>query len=498
MLNIPHNPDILTCLADLSSDEVFTPPGVANQMLDQLPKEIWSDDSVTFLDPVSKSGVFLREITKRLLDGLENKIPDIEQRLAHILKKQVFGIATTRLTSQISRRTLYCSKKANGKYSIVNFDDEEGNLRIFESVHFWADGKKCKYCGVSRDLYQRDKGLESYAYSFIHEDKPEELFNMKFDVIIGNPPYQMMDGGSGASAIPIYHKFVEAAKKLKPRFISMIIPSRWFAGGKGLNDFRDEMLSDTRVKYLNDFINAKECFPGVSLGGGVNYFLWERDYDGPCEVVNTKDGKQNSSTRKLNEYPIFIRNNIGIDIVNKVTANDFVSVEEFIKPRNVFGFVTKDRGSEDKINKGVQLHHSQGIGYVNQLDIPRGKDFVDMHKIMISSRTSEHAGEPDKSGQYRVLSTSLILPPKHICTDSYLMVGPFKNKKTTENFLNYMRTKFFRYLLSQATTGIQFTREKFRFIPKLDDYDVTDEELYSMFKLSKEETNEIETTIKVY
>jgi len=498
MLKIPHNPDILTCLADLSSDEVFTPPNIANKMLDSLPRDIWNDETATFLDPVSKSGVFLREITKRLLKGLETKIPDIEERLNHILKKQVFGIAITELTSKISRRTLYCSKVANGKYSIVNFDDEEGNLKLFKTQHFWADGSKCKYCGVSREIYQRDKGLESYSYSFIHEDKLEELFNMKFDVIIGNPPYQMMDGGSGASATPVYHKFIEAAKRLKPRFISMIIPSRWFAGGKGLNDFRDEMLADTRIKFLNDFENAKECFPNVSLGGGVNYFLWERDYDGLCEVINTKDGQTSSSDRKLDEHSIFIRSNIGIGVVNKVITQPFESVEEFIKPRNVFGFVTKDRGSDNKVNKSVHLHSSQGIGYVNQLDVLRGKDFVDQYKIMISSRTSEHAGEPDKSGQYRVLSTSKILPPKHICTDSYLMVGPFQDEGATNHFLGYMRTKFFRYLLSQATTGIQFTREKFRFIPKLQNYNLTDQALYKMFQLSNAEIKEIEDSIKEY
>lgn len=494
-----HNPDILNVLANLSGDEGFTSPEVANRMLDTLPEDIWTDDKIKFLDPAMKSGVFLREITNRLLDGLEEKIPDIQERLEHILKNQVYGVATTKLTSEISRRTLYCSKKANNKYSVVEFDSEDGNLKFFETEHFWANGKTCKYCGMSRDLYyNRGKEFEDYSYSFIHQDKPEELFDMKFDVIVGNPPYQLKDGGSGASAKPIYNKFVEAAKKLKPRFITMIIPSRWFAGGKGLNDFRDDMLKDTRIRYLNDYINAKECFPTVSLGGGVNYFLWDRDYSGECEVINTKDGKQTSTKRKLNEHPIFIRSNIGVGIINKVKSSSFESVEEYIKPRNVFGFVTKDRGSQSKANKPVQLHSSQGIGYVNQLDVLRGKEFVDKYKIMISSRTSEHAGEPDKSGQYRVLSTSKILPPKHVCTDSYLMVGPFDDEKQTEGFLNYMHTKFFRYVLSQAVTGIQFSKDKFRFVPKLKNYNITNEDLYQQYNLSKVEINEIEETIKDY
>lgn len=499
MLEIPHNPDILTCLADLSSDEVFTPPDIVNQMLDQLPEEIWSDESVTFLDPVSKSGVFLREITKRLLDGLEDKIPNIEKRLEHIFKKQVYGIATTRLTSQISRRTLYCSKTANGEYSIVNFNDEEGNLKMFESFHFWADGKKCKYCGVSRDLYQRDKGLESYAYSFIHEDKPEELFNMKFDVIVGNPPYQMNDGGAkGKSAMPIYNKFVDAAIKLKPRYLTMIIPSRWFAGGKGLDSFRESMLNDKRIKYINDYVNAKECFPAISLGGGVNYFLWERDYEGPCEVVNTKDGNQNTALRDLNEHPIFIRSNSGVSIISKVLIENFHSIQSLVQSRNIFGIQSKEVGSDSKINKSIHLHSSKGIGYMNKLDVLRGKDYIDAHKILISKVTSEHAGEPDKSGQYKVLSSSGLLPPKHICTDSYLMIGPFENEEESNDFLSYIRTKFVRYLLLQATTSINLSKDKFCFIPKLNDFDVTDEKLYSMFQLTKNEIDEIENTIKDY
>ncbi|MDB4673885.1 Eco57I restriction-modification methylase domain-containing protein [Flavobacteriaceae bacterium] len=497
MLNQVYNPDVLTCIANLSSDEVFTPPSVVNQMLDTLPKELWSDEKVTFLDPVSKSGVFLREITKRLIDGLDRKIPNLEERIEHILRNQVFGIGITELTSLISRRSLYCSKYANGKYSIVQFDDEQGNLKYFETEHTW-EGKSCKYCGVSKEIYDRGEELESYSYSFIHSENPKIFFNMKFDVIIGNPPYQMDDGGSGASAKPLYNKFIESSKKLNPRFISMIIPSRWFAGGKGLNDFRDDMLNDKRLKYINDYVNSKECFPGVSLGGGVNYFLWDKNYFGDCEVVNSKDGTQTTDFRPLNEFEIFVRSNTGVNIIRKVKKQNFVSIENFISTRNPFGFVTKDRGSKEKEGRSFTLHSSKGVGYVSLDEISKNRELTRKYKIMISSRTSEHAGVPDKTGRYRVLSSSKVLPPFHVCTDSYIIIGPFDNIEKTENFLSYLRTKFVRYLLSLATTGIQFTVEKFRFIPQLENYDVTDEFLYNKFELSESEIKEIEKTIKEY
>ena len=498
MFKVDYNPDVLSCLSNLSSDEVFTPPALANEILDLFPKQLWTKKETTFLDPVSKSGVFLREIAKRLIVGLEVEIPNIQKRVNHILKNQLFGIAITELTYLLSCRSLYCSKTANGKYSICNeFDNVSGNILFDKIQHTWKSGK-CEYCSASQELYDRNEELETHAYHFIHTEKPEELFNMKFDVIIGNPPYQMDDGGSGASAIPLYHKFIEKSKKLNPKYISMIIPSRWFAGGKGLNDFRDEMLNDKRLKYINDYVNAKECFPGVSLGGGVSYFLWDKNYSGLCEVVNTKDGKQNSSSRKLNELNIFVRSNIGIEIIRNVIASRFKSIEELVSTRNPFGFVTKDRGSNTKDGRSYSLHSSKGIGYVSKDEISKNWDLSKKYKIMISSRTSEHAGVPDKSGRYRVLSSSKVLPPFQVCTDSYIIIGPFEDQIKTELFLNYLRTKFVRYLLSLATTGIQFTVEKFRFIPQLDDYNVTNEFLYKKFNLSDSQIEEIEKTIKDY
>lgn len=348
-----YNPDVLSCLANLSNDEVFTPPEVANSMLDMLPQELFSDPNTKFLDPACKSGVFLREIAKRLLTGLEPILPDLQQRIDHIFHHQLYGIAITELTSLLSRRGVYCSKYPNSVYSVSRFDDAEGNIRYKRIPHRWKN-EKCLFCGAAQSQYDRDEMLETHAYELIHTTKPEDIFKMKFDVIISNPPYQLSDGGNNASATPIYQFFVEKAQKLNPRYLTMIIPSRWFSGGKGLDSFRDNMINDTRIRVLHDFLNASDCFgTGVEIKGGVCYFLWDRDDKGVCSVnTHSHEGIISNAKRylKIGDNDVFIRRNEAVSILEKVQNKAEPSFSEIVSSRKPFGLPTNFSGHAEKRN----------------------------------------------------------------------------------------------------------------------------------------------------
>lgn len=362
---INYNPDVLSCLANLSNDEVFTPPSIANAMLDMLPPHLFKNPETKFLDPVCKSGVFLREITKRLIEGLADKIPDLQERIDHILHKQVYGIAITELTSLLSRRTLYCTKYANSPYSVSKFDSVTGNIRYKTIPHTWKNGK-CIFCGASQGQYDREEYLETHAYEFIHIHKPQEIFKgMKFDVIIGNPPYQLSDGGYGISAMPIYDEFIIQSKKLNPKYISMIIPARWYAGGKGLEKFRNIMLNDNRIISIHDFPEAFECFPGVQIKGGVCFFLWDRDNPGECEVVTHKNGIASKPIKRpLLEKgcDTFIRYNEAINILHNIRKFKENNFEYLVSPRQPFGLPTNFHGFR---NGEIKIYENEGISYVD-------------------------------------------------------------------------------------------------------------------------------------
>ena len=493
LYNTMYNPDVLSCIANLSNDEVFTPPEVANAMLDLLPQELCSDPNTTFLDPGCKSGVFLREIAKRLLKGLEPIYPDLQERTDHIFKHQLYGIAITELTSHLSRRSLYCSKTANGNYSVVHFDTIDGNIRFKNNKHRWQKGR-CVFCGASQQEYDRADDLETHAYEMIHTTKPEEIFKMKFDVIIGNPPYQLSDGGNGASARPLYHMFVEQAKKLNPRYLTMIIPARWYSGGKGLDDFRKTMLNDTRIRRLIDYTDSKDLFPGVDIAGGICYFLWDREHPGICTYTNNYNGESTTIDKPLNEYSTFIRYPVADGIISKVKSLQERTMDTMVTTRKPFGLATNVL----PMTYGeLTLRYNKGTGPYTHSKITAGIDFIDKWKVMLSYLSAEHAGQPDKSGKFRVLSTMELLPPKHVCTETYLLAGCFDNELEANNLLFYLKTKFARFLVAQIAVSQHITKNSFAFVPVQDfSKQWTDMELYKKYSFSSDEIDFIESMIK--
>ncbi len=516
LFNAVYNPDVLSCLANLSNDEVFTPPNVVNQMLDMLPQELFRNPDTTFLDPACKTGVFLREIAKRLIDGLEPQIPELQERIDHIFHKQLYAIAITELTSLLSRRGVYCSKYPNSEFSVSKFDHAEGNIRYHKINHDWVGGK-CKYCNISQNtiLGSSDRGqsLESHAYEWIHTLKPEEIFNMKFDVIIGNPPYQLSDGGNQSSALPIYQKFIQQAKKLQPRYLSMIVPARWFTGGRGLDSFRDEMLTDDRIRVIHDFANSSDCFPGVEIKGGVCYFLWKRDDRGLCSVYEHIGKETTYAERPLLEdgMETFIRNEQAISILNKVRAKNENSFNEMLNGGRFFGFHTRIIW-DDKINGTIQtadgagtfpikanksqsfsvkVYIAHGECWIQKASILKNAQYVDQYKVIIP-----RSGNPGST----ILGKPKISEPGSCSSNTYVvaLLSESDNQKLlAENVVLYLTTNFLRFLVSLKTSTQDMPPKAYDFVPMQDFTEPwTDEKLYTKYGLTKDEIAFIESMVR--
>ncbi len=519
-----RNPDVLTCIANLSNDEVFTPPEFANRILDTLAEawaaenggaNIWADKTVRFLDPCTKSGVFLREITSRLTSGLADEIPNLEERVNHVLTKQVFGIGITYLTSMLARRSVYCSKHARGKHSIAKgFANDTGNIWFERFEHTWADGR-CAYCGASQTTLDRGDELETHAYAFIHTDdikaRVAELFggDMQFDVIIGNPPYQLSDEGFGTSAAPIYQHFVEQAKALEPRYLSMVIPSRWFAGGKGLDEFRESMLTDNRLRSIDDYLNASDVFPGVGLKGGVCFFLWDRDNPGPCRVTtHFKDEPPSTLTRQLLEegVDVFIRFNEGLSILGKVVAAENGGAKSLALPegkrfdrlvssRKPFGLETTFKGKVVKRASDVVVYQNGGTGYVARRSISTGTHLIDKWKVF-TGRAAPGTGNRD-TYPHRIISTPFVGEPGTISSETYLCIGPFDSRSQAESVLSYLSCRLTRFLILLHKPSQDTTRKVYSFVPTQDwKRRWTDEALYAKYGLSASEIAFIEKVVR--
>jgi len=507
-----RNPDVLTCIANLSNDEVFTPPELANQMLDSLTQawaednngaNLWEDRNVKFLDPCTKSGVFLREITTRLTNGLETKIPNLEERVEHILSKQVFGIGITKLTSLLARRSVYCSKNADGEHSIAkSLKSRDGKIWYERIDHTW-NGKKCIFCGSQKSILDRDLSLENYAYGFIHtndiKSRLNEIFGeeMQFDVIIGNPPYQMKGGAGGTSASSIYQLFVEQAKQLEPKYLSMVIPSRWLAGGRGLDEFRREMLNSNNLKRLIDYPVSKEVFPNVEVKGGICFFLWTGNHNDKCDVTVIRGEDSISSTRDLREFDVFVRDARAAEILRKVMQLGEDSITNILTPDTPFGVATNfENYHKTKTNRDIEIYYvksgKRNVAFVSRDIISKNIKLIDSWKLFVPEAGSDGGQKiPDS-----VLGKPWRASPGSICTQSFLAFF-VKNESELRSIESYYKSKFFRHLVSLRKVTQHALRSTYSWVP-LQSWDRvwTDKELYIKYKLTQSEIEYIESVIR--
>lgn len=487
-----HKPDILDCISHLSSDEVFTPPAIVNEMLDALPSHLWINPNIKFLDPSCKSGVFLREIAKRLMSGLASEIINEADRRAHIYKNMLYGISITSLTSLVSRRSLYYTKDASLETSVVEFDNPAGNIFYSRGNHVYERGK-CKYCKLPENSLDRGDHLENYAYWFIH-DISTEVFNVKFDVIIGNPPYQLQDAGDSTGASPIYQLFVQQAKKLQPKYISMIIPSRWFAGGKGLDEFRREMLEDKRISHLVDYHDAADCFPGVEIKGGVCYFLWNANHNGACEITPVFSGKRmESAIRSLDEFDVLIRHHSQAAVLRKILNKKEESIESIISTQKPFGLRTNFTEYKEKQFKGsILLYARDAQGWISRNLITQNIQWIDKWKVLISRSFNGGYKFP-----HQIINKPIVAAPGSVCTETYIVIGVFDDEESAKNLAIYARTKFFRFAVSFRKVSQDNPKDRFKYVPKLDfSRKWTDKDLYKRYNITEEEQVFINTLVK--
>lgn len=451
----------------------------------EVTEKVFKDPNTRILEINSKTGLYPLFMTysvfaERLQAYREThwsatEVPlEIQNQIwDEVLRNHIFVICKTEMAKSITKRTLrgFRQAKVNARYfeDLINKITNQPELfisKVTNGINYW-----------------KNNALEE---------------NMKFNAIVGNPPYQIMDGGgTGSSAVPVYNHFVNIAKKISPNYVSMIMPSKWFSGGRGLDDFRDNMLRDNSTSTLVDYSDSRDCFPGVDIAGGVCYFLWDKQYSGPCNVVNISNNISSSSVRQLNEFPVFIRYDVAVNIIHKVLALKEKSMEDEVFSSKPFGYRSYEEGRKNELPGDVRMMGSQGYSYVKREDVKTNANLIDKWKVIISKTSAEHAGQTDKDGKKRVISRLLVLEPNTICTESYLVLSAFESKVQAENMANYARSQFFRFLMSTILLTQNIAKDKFVFIPVQDWTKTwTDSELYRKYNLSKAEIDFIESQIK--
>lgn len=323
---------------------------------------------------------------------------------------------------------------------------------------------------------------------------------MKFDVVISNPPYQLGDGGQGASASPIYQKFVESAISLNPRYMVMITPSRWFSGGKGLDEFRKRMLAESRLRYLVDYPKLYDGFPGVKIRGGVSYFLWDRDYEGPCTVQTMWDGAPLGPPmeRRLNTYDVLVRRNEAVSILDKVRAyrvngQSEPTLDARVSPNKPFGLRTFFHGfnSAKGLKNPVKLYGSQRISWVAHDSIKQNSDWIDDWKVLMTAVQGTSAAVETK-----FLSNPIIAGPGEVCTETYVVAGRFDTEAAARRYATYLRTRFVRFLVSLRKATQHANRNVYAFVPDIPlNREWTDAKLFDRYGLTGDEIAFIESTV---
>jgi site-specific DNA-methyltransferase (adenine-specific) len=409
----------------------------------------------------------------------------------------LYGTTIDVLTGMVARRSLYYSRDASGEHSVVQLATPDGNVPFVPARHNFKAGR-CTICGAAEKL-ERGDSRENHAYSFIHGAYPtKEMKDLKFDVIVGNPPFHLEDGGHNASATPIYQHFVEKALDMNPRYVLMITPSRWFAGGKGLEKYRNRMLGDRRMKHLVDYPKLYDGFPGVKIRGGVSYFLWSREHNGRCTVQTMWDGKPVGEpvARYLDAYDVLVRRNEAVDILDKVRAHGERTLDKRVSSAKPFGLRTFVHGASTPagLSDPVKLHGSQRISWMERSKIPQNAEWIDQWKVLMTRVQGTSAAVETK-----FLSRPIISGPGEACTETYLVAGRFDAETDAIRYAAYLRTRFVRFLVSLRKSTQDAARGVYTFVPDVPlDREWTDAALYARYGLTGEQIAFIESQVAAH